>query len=182
MADWEEEADTIETTTQLSTDKNSKEQESEEIIKPKVEYKPPAQVKENPDDYEKKWQAKNKDLLDRRAKEEKALEGLDEQTKQKKLIDMRNISDASDFIGGEKGTAKKESDKEAVLGPLVTEKDFTDLAVQSVSRIKAANKPSKFTFSYLKTNLDLLVPTLDGEKLDQLIKDLNVHFNKKRKE
>ena len=170
MDDWEEEAETIETTTPILTkERKLAEDESEEIIKSKVEFKPqPTGPKEDPDDYETKWQAKNKDLIDRRMKEEKAVEGLDELDKQKKLIDMRKINDASDFL--EDKPSKKESGKEQVTAPLVTEKDFIDLAVQSVSRIKAANKPSKFTFSYVKTGLDLLGPTLDGDKLDQLIR------------
>ena len=186
MADWEEELENVESTPTINqTTKTTTVQESEDIIKPKVEFKPQSsEPKEKLNDYEKKWQEKNKELIDRRKKEEIALEGLDEKEKQKRLMDKRIIDDASDFIGSEVSGAnmKTKFAKEEVIAPLVTEKDFIDLAVKSVSRIKGANKPSKFTFTYLKQNMDLLGPTLDGDKLDQLIKDLTVMFNKKRKE
>lgn len=181
MAEWEEEFEE-QTVAEVKADKMPViEQESEDIIKPKVEYKPPSQEpKEDPNDYEKKWQEKNKDLIEKRRMDEKAVEGLEDKDKQKKLIDMRIISDVTDFMGGDK-TVKKESIAEKVI-TLATEKDFIDLAVNNVSKVKAANKPSKFTFTYLKNSLDLLAPTLDGDKIDQLIKDLTVLFNKKRKE
>jgi hypothetical protein len=178
MADWEEELENVEATPVVDTKVTMIVLESEDIIKPKVELKPQAtEPKEKLNDYEKKWQEKNKELIDRRKKEELALEGLDEKEKQKRLIDKRIIDDASDFLEGEKTSKKEET-----IQPLVNEKDFIDLAVKTVSRIKEANKPSKFSFTYLKNTIDLLAPTLDGDKLDQLIKDLTVQFNKKRKE
>ena len=178
MADWEEELENVEATPVVDTKVTMIVLESEDIIKPKVELKPQiTEPKEKMNDYEKKWQEKNKELIDRRKKEELALEGLDEKEKQKRLIDKRIIDDASDFLEGEKSAKKEET-----IQPLVNEKDFIDLAVKTVSRIKEANKPSKFSFTYLKNTIDLLAPTLDGDKLDQLIKDLTVQFNKKRKE
>jgi thymidine phosphorylase len=63
-----------------------------------------------------------------------------------------------------------------------TEKEFVDLAVNGVAKIKSANKPTKFTLTYLKHNIEQLGPTLEPERLDQLIKDLTAIFNKKRKE
>lgn len=180
MADWEEELESVETTPQVEKKITPIVQESEHIIKPKVEFKPQSnEPKENLNDYEKKWQEKNKDLLDRKKREEMALEGLDEKEKQKRMIDKRIIDDASDFLDAEKTSSKINVDQ---IAPLITEKDFIDLAVKNVSRIKEANKPSKFTYTYLKNSLDLLAPTLDGDKLDNLIKDLTFLFNKKRKE
>jgi hypothetical protein len=180
MADWEEELESVETTPQVEKKITSTIQESEDIIKPKIEFKPQSnEPKENVNDYERKWQEKNKDLLDRKKREEMALEGLDEKEKQKRMIDKRIIDDASDFLAGEKTASRTNVDQ---IAPLITEKDFIDLAVKNISRIKEANKPSKFTFTYLKNSLDLLAPTLDGDKLDQLIKDLTFLFNKKRKE
>jgi len=182
MADWEDEMESVDLTIKTTVEVTKVVQESEDIIKPKTEMKV---VKSEPkqDDYEKKWQDKNKDLIDRKKKEEIALEGLDEKEKQKKIIDRRIINDASDFLEGvEKAGAKKDLVKEELNLPLVTEKDFIDCAVKNVSKIKEANKPSKFTYTYLKNSIDLLGPTLDGDKLNSLIKDLTVMFNKKRKE
>jgi hypothetical protein len=180
MAEWEEEFEEA-CEIIVKSDKPNQVQESEDIIKAKSDYIPPSQEKkEDPNDYEKKWSEKNKDLIERKKNNEIAMEGLDEKDKQKKLIDKRIIDDVSDFLNP--GTSnKKESVKDDSNNPLVTEKDFIDLAVNSITRIKAANKPSKFSFSYLKNSIDLLAPTLDGDKLDQLIKDLTVTFNKKIK-
>ncbi len=65
---------------------------------------------------------------------------------------------------------------------LTNEKDFVDLAVLSVAKIKDANKLSKFSLSYLKKNIEELGSTLDAARIDELIKNLTVLFNKKRKE
>ncbi len=75
--------------------------------------------------------------------------------------------------------------KESILNqqaPLGNEKDFVDLAVLSVAKIKDANKLSKFTLSYLKKNIEELASTLEPARIDELIKNLTVLFNKKRKE
>ncbi len=61
------------------------------------------------------------------------------------------------------------------------EKDFIDLAAHNVGKVQQANKPSRLTLLYLKQNLDLLAPTLDADKLDELIQDLKVIYNKKVK-
>ena len=39
---------------------------------------------------------------------------------------------------------------------LETEKDFVDLSVLSVAKIKESNKPIKFTMTYIKKNLEEL--------------------------
>lgn len=75
--------------------------------------------------------------------------------------------------------------KESILNQqaaLTNEKDFVDLAVLSVAKIKDANKLGKFTLSYLKKNIEELGPTLEAARIDELIKNLTVLFNKKRKE
>ncbi len=179
MADWEEEFE--EQVEEVKQVKTVSEMETEEIIKPKTDYKPPSkEKKENPNDYEKKWSEKNQDIIKRNENNKKSVEGLDEKDAQKKLIDKRIMDDVSDFMGLDKN-AKKEV-TEVKVAPLMSEKDFIELAVHNVGRIKAAGKPSKFTQSYLKNTLDLLAPTLDSDKLDVLIKDLTLTFNKKLKE
>ena len=115
--------------------------------------------------------------------EDKAFAGLDDKTKQQKILEKRIIDDASDFIGGEKpAIATRESIKETLTQPLTNEKDFIDLAVLNVGRVKSANKPSKFIYSYLKNTIDLLASSLESEKINTLVKDLNAHYNKKKKE
>lgn len=190
IEDWEKEYQEINTgtgVTNTTTDiKNDIVEESEEYIKPIVPVNTQKkEVKENIDDYEKKWEIKQGDRIAKRKIEDKAYEGLDEKTKAKKMEDKRILDDASDFMGGIKTVSKTDITK---LGEnttnivLNTEKDFVDLAIVNIGRIKTSNKPNKFTLTYLKHHIDLLGPTLDADKLDQLIKDLTVMFNKKRKE
>jgi len=65
---------------------------------------------------------------------------------------------------------------------LVTEKDFVDLSVFSVAKIKEANKPTKFTMSYIKQNLEDLSGIIETNRVDELLRNLTTLFNKKRKE
>jgi hypothetical protein len=180
MDEWEEEFEQVQSNTPQTT-AQQKVEESEDIIK--KEFKPKVvEIKESPDDYERKWQEKNKDRLEKLKIEDKAFAGLDDKTKQQKMVEKRIIDDAHDFIGDKTSGVSKEATKEVIQVPLTLEKDFIDLAVQNVGRVKAANKPTKFLFSYLKNTLDLLAPSLESEKINQLVKDLNAHYNKKKKE
>jgi hypothetical protein len=165
-------------------------EESEVIIKPKVEPRAPKiEITEKEDDYEEKWKKKNQDILEIKKLEAKAYEGLDEKTLAKKMEEKRVLDEVCDFMGADN---KKFIGSERVIKytpknvdvniNLNTEKDFVDLAVKNIGRIKDSQKPSKFTFTYLKNTLDLLTPALEADKIDQLIKDLTVMFNKKRKE
>jgi len=181
MDEWEEEFEQEQTNTVQATT-NEKVEESEDIIK--KEFKPVVvEKKEAVDDYERKWQEKNKDRLEKLKLEDKAFAGLDDKTKQQKILEKRIIDDASDFIGADKpAIATRESIKETLTQPLTNEKDFIDLAVLNVGRVKSANKPSKFIYSYLKNTIDLLASSLESEKINTLVKDLNAHYNKKKKE
>jgi hypothetical protein len=181
MDEWEEEFEQVQSNTAETISKNTVE-ESEDIIK--KEFKPVAkETKEALDDYERKWQEKNKDRLEKLILEDKAFAGLDDKTKQQKIVEKRIIDDASDFIGIEKPKVliSKDAAKETVQA-LTTEKDFIDLAVHNVGRVKSANRPTKFLFSYLKHTIDLLVPSLESEKINALVKDLNAYCTKKKKE
>jgi hypothetical protein len=187
--DWEN----FEEDTNVETEKvegKNKIEESEVIIKPKVEPKAPKPENvEKQDDYEEKWKKKNQDVLELKKLEEKAYEGLDEKTRAKKMEEKRVLDEVYDFMGADNKKFKggerviKYTPKNVQIDiNLNTEKDFVDLAVLNIGKIKDSHKPSKFTFTYLKNSLDLLAPGLEADKIDQLIKDLTVMFNKKRKE
>ncbi len=181
MDEWEEEFEQVQSNTAQTISK-TKVEESEDIIK--KEFKPVVkETKEALDDYERKWQEKNKDRLEQLKLEDKAFAGLDDKTKQQKIVEKRIIDDASDFIGidNQKVVVSKDTAKETVQ-VLTTEKDFIDLAVHNVGRVKSANKPTKFLFSYLKHTIDLLAPSLESEKINSLVKDLNAYCTKKKKE
>lgn len=174
--DWEAEVDNKATETKATTS-SAYANESEEIIKPK--YEAPKKVeKDDTDDYEKIWLEKNKHRLEKAKLNQKALEGLDDKTRQKKLEEKSILDSVEEFIGDD----TKDTKTAAAIRPLEVEKDFIDLAQTNVARVKESTKPSKFKFTYLKQTVDLLAPTFDSVKINDLINDLKFLFNKKRDE
>jgi hypothetical protein len=177
MADWEEEFEAMKVDTKAVEIPVAVE-ESEDIIK--TEYKPVIkEEKEHISDYERAWQEKNKERLEKMKAEEKAFSGLDEKTKIQKMLENKILNDVSEFIGDDVSVSSKAN---TAVQALNTEKDFIDLAVSNVGRVKSANKPQKFMFSYLKNTLDLLAPNMESEKISQLVKELTAHYTKKKKE
>jgi len=187
--DWENFEEDTETVDNKVEEKKLAEEESEVMIKPKIEAKAPRLESEKVEDYESKWQKKNAELLEAKKLEELAYEGLDEKTKAKKMEERRVLNEVCDFMGADnqkfKGTDRiikytpKNIDKNIKL---VTEKDYLDLARLNIGRIKDSGKSSKFVFQYLKNTMDLLSPGLDADKLDEIIKTLTVILKKKKKE
>ena len=174
MSDWEEELEKEEKEEKKEDEKEKEVEESEEIIKKKVDYKPPAKEAKDKVDYEKKYIEKNKDIIESKKEIEKAVAGIkDEELKVKKTLELQRIKQAEKFLG---------KDIQESNLPLSLEKDFIDLAKQNAIKINDAKKPSAFTFSYLKNTLELLAPTLDSDKISDLNKLLTVTFNKKLKE
>jgi hypothetical protein len=84
------------------------------------------------------------------------------------------LDEAEDFMSG------GQDQSEDTYG-LRTEKDYIALATVNAEKIKVAQKPSKFTFTYLKNNIDLLADTLEYEKVNDLLTQLKNIFNKKVK-
>ena len=184
MDDWENDmtTNTIEDTNLVK--KEDKVKESEDYVKP-VYIKPVKEEKvKNPEDeIGGKWEIQNKARELKKKQAELAEEGLDERTKQIRREQRTALEDADDFMGGSKtSNINLNTLKEEKPFTLKIEKDFIELATVNVAKIKEAKLPSKLSLSYLKHSIDLLGPSLDSEKIDNLIKGLTVMFNQKRKE
>ena len=187
--DWENFEETTETNDDKVEEKKFAAEESEVIIKPKIEPKAVRLDSEKVEDYEEKWKKMNADIIEAKKIEEMAYEGLDEKTKAKKMEERRVLNEVCDFMGADSKKFKG-SDRVIKFTPnnidanikLVTEKDYIDLARLNIGRIKDSGKPSKFVFQYLKNTMDLLSPGLDADKLDEIIKTLTVLLKKKRKD
>jgi hypothetical protein len=187
--DWENFEEETTTNENKIEEKKPTEEESEVIIKAKIEPRAPRLESEKIEDYEAKWSKKNADLIEAKKIEELAYEGLDEKTKAKKMEERRVLNEVCDFMGADnqkfKGSERiikytpKNIDKNIKL---VTEKDFLDLARINIGRIKDSGKSSKFVFQYLKNTMDLLSPALDADKLDEIIKTLTVILKKRKKD
>jgi hypothetical protein len=179
MSDWEDELDDVEKKEEESKEQVAKgnfDDESEEIIKKKIEPKPapPKEAQNKGEDYEKKYQEMHKDQIKADSEIDKAVAGIkDDELRLKKKLELQNLRRAEKFLG------KDENTDSLVLN---LEKDFITLAQKNASRINEAKKPSAFTFSYLKNSIELLGPQLDSERLNDLLKCITVIFNKKLKE
>jgi hypothetical protein len=62
------------------------------------------------------------------------------------------------------------------------EKDFTDLAINISKNINNSNRPKKYTHSYIKNIVELVSPSLDSIKTNDLMKFLTLAIVEKKKE
>ena len=175
MSDWEEELEKEEKgIVEEKKEKTGYEDESEDIIKPKIEPKKQQQPKEPLVDYEKKYLERHKDDIEIQKEIEKATEGInDKDLKLKMKLELENIKRAEKFLGKDE---KKGNEY------LNVEKDYIDLAQKNAAKINSVKKPLQYTFSYLKQTIDSLLPNLQSEQINELIKVINIIFNKKLKD
>ena len=175
MSDWEEELEKEEKgIVEEKKEKTGYEDESEDIIKPKIEPKKPQLPKEPLVDYEKKYLERHKDDIEMQKEIEKATEGInDKDLKLKMKLELENIKRAEKFLG------KDENKGNQFLN---VEKDYISLAQKNAAKINSVKKPLQYTFSYLKQTIDSLLPNLESEQINELIKVINIIFNKKLKD
>ena len=175
MSDWEEELEKEEKgEVEEKKEKTGYEDESEDIIKPKIEPKKQQQPKEPLVDYEKKYLERHKDDIETQKEIEKATEGInDKDLKLKMKLELENIKRAEKFLGKEENKGNQF---------LNVEKDYINLAQKNAAKINSVKKPLQYTFSYLKQTIDSLLPNLQSEQINELIKVINIIFNKKLKD
>ncbi len=175
MYDWEEELEKEEKgEVEEKKEKTGYEDESEDIIKPKIEPKKQQQPKEPLVDYEKKYLERHKDDIETQQEIEKATEGInDKDLKLKMKLELENIKRAEKFLGKEENKGNQF---------LNVEKDYINLAQKNAAKINSVKKPLQYTFSYLKQTIDSLLPNLESEQINELIKVINIIFNKKLKD
>ena len=175
MSDWEEELEKEEKgEVEEKKEKTGYEDESEDIIKPKIEPKKQQQPKEPLVDYEKKYLERHKDDIETQQEIEKATEGInDKDLKLKMKLELENIKRAEKFLGKEENKGNQF---------LNVEKDYINLAQKNAAKINSVKKPLQYTFSYLKQTIDSLLPNLQSEQINELIKVINIIFNKKLKD
>ena len=175
MSDWEEELEKEEKgIVEEKKEKTGYEDESEDIIKPKIEPKKQQLPKEPLVDYEKKYLERHKDDIEIQKEIEKATEGInDKDLKLKMKLELENIKRAEKFLGKEENKGNQF---------LNVEKDYINLAQKNAAKINSVKKPLQYTFSYLKQTIDSLLPNLESEQINELIKVINIIFNKKLKD
>lgn len=180
MSDWEDELENEEVAPAQEEKKDDFApaiEESEEIIKTEVVKEKQNDPNSKQIDYEKKYNERNKDAIAAREEIEKAVAGIqDPVLRLKKMKELEDIYHAGKFITGEED---EEKNKQKAME---LEKDYIQLAQKSAAKINQAERPTAFTFSYLKTSFDMLLDTLPQAKLNELLKVIAIVFNKKLKE
>ena len=186
MADWEDE--------DLEINENKEEakkivfnefDDESEVIpvekKEKVETVP--QKEKETDEYEKKYQArKKKDIAVMKEIEESVKNIEDPELRLKKKLELMRLKQVEKFMGEDDEQDKAQKLEEINLDfELKTEKDYINLAQKSAAKINQANKSNTNVYEFIKANMELLLPTLSEELIENVKNAVIFLKNKKDK-
>lgn len=157
-------------------------QEEEELVKQDIKkdlvHSIKNQEKHDIIDYEKKWQDRNKSKLEREAEMIKAMEGLDDETKNQKIQELKRLMDA-ELVEEESPENQKMANFDYTKHSLTVEKDFTDLAVKIAGKLKAEKK-SKLFLAFLKKLNNTIAKDFTVELHSELVENIKFIKNKKK--
>lgn len=131
--------------------------------------------KEKEVDYEKKWVEKNKFQIEREAEAIKALEGLDEKTKEEKIKELKQRWEAN--IVEEEDKTSKLSEYDVKSQKLIVQNDFMDMSVGIAGKMKVLKK-QKFFYSFLKRINMSISEDLPSDMKHEVISQLKVIQNR----
>ena len=186
MADWEDE--------DLEINENKEEakkivfnefDDESEVIpvekKEKVETVP--QKEKETDEYEKKYQArKKKDIAVMKEIEESVKNIEDPELRLKKKLELMRLKQVEKFMGEDSEQDKDQKLEEINLDfELKTEKDYINLAQKSAAKINQANKSNANVYEFIKANMELLLPTLSKDLIENVKNAVIFLKNKKDK-
>ena len=158
--------------------------ESEVIKVKKQEKQETIREKDKPIDYEKKYQERKKADMDLEKEIEESVKNIqDPELRLKKKLELMELRRAEKFLGDEEDKNEKKEQKEIDLNfPLKVEKDYIDLATKSAAKINDLGKGNKFTLEFLKGSIEELLPVLDEDSMEELIKSIKIISAKKSKD
>ena len=184
MADWEDENWEEEENKQETKKINFNEFDDESEVIP--EEKKPKKENQNQNEkkeeisYEKKWQERNKQDIAMMKEIEESVKNIeDKELRLKKKQELMAMYRAEKFIG-----ADTEQEKKEVINlnfDLKTEKDYINLAQKSAAKINQANKSNTNVYEFIKANMELLLPTLSEELIENVKNAVIFLKNKKDK-
>ena len=185
MSDWENELDDMESKEKKESKpklKSKFDDESEEITVTKEVQKETIKQKDKPIDYEKKYnERKKEDIAIQKEIEESVKNIADPELRLKKKLELMQLKQAEKFIGETEET--NDSKEEINLNfDLKVENDYIKLAQKSTAKINDAGKNTNCTLEFLKCSLENLLPTLDEDTIEELIKSIKIISTKKSKE
>ena len=149
--------------------------------KEKVETVP--QKEKETDEYEKKYQArKKKDIAVMKEIEESVKNIEDPELRLKKKLELMRLKQVEKFMGEDSEQDKDQKLEEINLDfELKTEKDYINLAQKSAAKINQANKSNTNVYEFIKANMELLLPTLSKDLIENVKNAVIFLKNKKDK-
>ena len=186
MSDWENEDLEPEENKEEKKQFNFNEFDDEsEVIpeekKQKVEVKP--KEKKDEINYEKKYQErKKKDIAIMKEIEESVKNIQDPELRLKKKLELMELKQVEKFIGADTEIEKEQKGEEVDLDfDLKTEKDYIKLAQKSAVKINQISKSNKNVFEFIKTSIELLLPSLNEDSIENVKNAVIFLKNKKEK-
>lgn len=186
MSDWENEDLEPEENKEEKKQVNFNEFDDEsEVIpeekKQKVEVKP--KEKKDEINYEKKYQErKKKDIAIMKEIEESVKNIQDPELRLKKKLELMELKQVEKFIGADIEIEKEQKGEEVDLDfDLKTEKDYIKLAQKSAVKINQISKSNKNVFEFIKTSIELLLPSLNEDSIENVKNAVIFLKNKKEK-
>ena len=186
MSDWENE--------DLEPEENKEEKkpvifnefdDESEVIPQEKKEKVEVQPKEKKEEinYEKKYQErKKKDIAIMKEIEESVKNIQDPELRLKKKLELMELKQVEKFIGTDNEQEKEQKGEEVDLDfELKTEKDYINLAQKSAVKINQMNKSSKNVYEFIKASIELLLPSLNEESIENVKNAVIFLKNKKDK-
>ena len=186
MSDWGNELQDIEPKEKEEKKpklKSKFDDESEEITVTKEIQKGTIKQKDKPIDYEKKYNEKNKDRIAIQKEIKESVKNItDEDFRRKKELEYIQLRQAEKFIGNNIEEIEDSKEEINLNFDLKVENDYIKLAQKSSAKINDASKNSNCTLEFLKCSLENLLPDLDSNTIQELIKSIEIISTKKTKE
>ena len=187
MSDWEnEDLEAEENKEEKKETKNmfNEFDDESEVIPVEVKEKQEQnQKKENEIDYEKKYQErKKKDIAMMQEIEESVKNIKDDELRLKKKLELMQLKQAEKFINEDNDQDKNVKEEQIDLSfDLKTEKDYIKLAQKSVVKINKASKSNKNAYDFILNTIELLLPTLSEDHMQNVTNAIKFLKNKVEK-
>ena len=131
--------------------------------------------------YEEKYQQrKKKDIAIMKEIEESIKNIEDPELRLKKKLELMNLKQVEKFMGEDTEQGSEQKLEEIDLNfELKTEKDYIKLAQKISAKINQANKSNKNVYEFIKASMEILLPSLPYESIENVKNALIFLKNKK---
>ena len=106
----------------------------------------------------------------------------DPELRLKKKLELMELKQVEKFMGEDTDQTKEQKEEEINLNfALKTEKDYINLAQKSAAKINQVNKSNKNVYQFVKSSMEILLPTLNEDLINNLKNAVIFLKNKKDK-